>query len=260
MGSSPKGSTTTTTLPQWLRPYAQNFIKTYAGEAFDIDPVTGQYKVKAADPQLQQQLAGFTPEQLSGMSQITSMSGNAQNLANLAGMNNAATLRGDYLSPDSNPYLHDTFNAAASGVTQQFKNATLPGLMAMAQRSGQMGSSAMQEAMGDATSSFQSGLNDLATNIYGGNYQQERARQMQAEGLNPTTMANLFAPSYQLMGVGSMEQQQQQQGYDTSYMNAVQRSEYPFQLLSGFGGALGQAGQGSGSSTTKSSGGSMFGK
>jgi hypothetical protein len=188
------------------------------------------------------------------------MSGNAQQLANLAGMNNAATLRGDYLNPASNPYLNDTYNAAASGVTQQFKNATLPGMMAMAQRSGQFGSSAMNEAMGDATTAFQGGLNDLATNIYGGNYQQERARQMQAEGLNPTTMANLFAPSYQLMGVGSMQQQQEQQGMNTNYMNAIQRSEYPFQILSGFGGALGQAGQGTGGSTTRSAGGGYWNK
>lgn len=260
MGSSGKTSSTSTALPAWLRPYAQNFIKTYAGEAFDIDPATGQYKVKAADPGLQQQLAGFTPEQLQGMNQITTMAAPAQQLANLTGMETGRTIAGDYLGPESNPYLKATFESAASGATQQFKNATMPGIMAAAQRAGQFGSSAMNESLGDAATNFGGGLNDLATKIYGGNYASERQRQIQAMGMAPQSMANLYAPAYQQLGVGSMMQQQQQAGMDTDYMNAVQRSEYPFSLLSGFGGALGQAAGGAGSSTTKSSGGGMFGK
>src|SRR6185503_12579179 len=72
-------------------------------------------------------------------------------------------LNGSYLN--SNPYLDATFNEAAGAVTNQVQsNFGLAG----------------RNARGvDAAGFAQEGYNDLANQIYGGNYQAERQRQQQ---------------------------------------------------------------------------------
>jgi hypothetical protein len=76
--------------------------------------------------------------------------------------------RGDYLSPDSNPWLKSTYDQAFGNVQNSVGSA-----MAGA---GRFGSGAMAGALG-------SGATNLANSIYGTNYQQERDRQQQAQGL-----------------------------------------------------------------------------
>lgn len=72
------------------------------------------------------------------------------------------TVNGAYLDPSSNPWLDATYKHAAglvgSGVDSRFEAA------------GRYGSGAHQGVL-------QEGMNNLATSIYGGNYQAERARQ-----------------------------------------------------------------------------------
>lgn len=81
------------------------------------------------------------------------------------------TVRGDYLNPSSNPYLDATYKHAAglvdAGIDSRFESA------------GRYGSGAHQSVL-------QEGNNNLATNIFGGNYQAERARQVAAVGGAPT--------------------------------------------------------------------------
>lgn len=132
-GSRPAGSTTVTTaqdIPEWLKPY-----------------ITGN-------------LAGAqtTRDQLTGAN---------NGLMNLAVPGYAATLRGDYLDPNSNPWLKSTFNQAAD-----LTNARINSIFEGANR---YGSGQQAGAIGTADSM-------LASNIFGGNYQAERARQNAAIG------------------------------------------------------------------------------
>jgi hypothetical protein len=132
-GSRPAGSTTTTTtqdIPDWLKPY-----------------VTGN-------------LAGAqtTRDQLTGSN---------NGLMNLAVPGYAATLRGDYLDPNSNPWLKSTFTNAADLTNARINSAFEGG--------NRYGSGAQAGAIGTADSM-------LASNIFGGNYQAERARQNAAIG------------------------------------------------------------------------------
>jgi|SRR5215831_637652 len=248
MGSSgPTHSTTTTStaLPAWLQPYAQQFIQSYQGQVFD--PNTGQLNT----PTLPQQgVANFTPDQIAAMDQIRAQAPQAQALAGTGANQLGATLSGQYLDPSTNPYLTDTYNIAARGMSTQFSQNVLPGIQAAAARAGQFGSSAMNQAMAGGVANYQQGLNDLATQIYGGNYQAERARQLQAQQFVPQTMASMYQPAQALYGVGAAQQGLQQQQMDVGYQNQIAQMEMPYQLLSGFGGALGQAGSGAGSSTT----------
>lgn len=88
----------------------------------------------------------------------------------LATSNMNATLRGDYLG--SNPALDGMFNTAANSVANKVNSAF---------------SSAGRYGSGAQTSTLTEGLGNLANNIYGQNYQQERQRQF---------AGSLAAPSY----------------------------------------------------------------
>lgn len=92
------------------------------------------------------------------------------------------TLRGDYLN--ANPYLDQTFQQAARGI--------VPNINSTFSLAGRYGSNAHQTALG-------SGLADLATNIYGGNYQQERGRQMSMLGY-AQPLANQAYTDYSMLG------------------------------------------------------------
>lgn len=102
------------------------------------------------------------------------------NVVNAAVPGYLKTINGDYLSPGSNPYLDATYNHAAglvgAGVDSRFESA------------GRYGSGAHQGVL-------QEGMNNLATSIYGGNYQTERARQDAA-----TTGAPQFATNQATAG------------------------------------------------------------
>lgn len=82
------------------------------------------------------------------------------------------TMRGNYLSPDSNPYLKDYFQA---GVDQ-----SLPTLNATFSAAGRTGADAQSQAMGDMYGS-------ISRDVYGGAYENERGRQMAALGFAPTS-------------------------------------------------------------------------
>lgn len=76
----------------------------------------------------------------------------------------AKTIAGDFLSPDSNPYLEQTFNRAA-----ELTRGRLDSEFAGAGRN-----------LGAAMPARSQELQDLAGSIYGGNFQRERDRQMSA--------------------------------------------------------------------------------
>ena len=102
----------------------------------------------------------------------------AQTLAPGGLQNLQDTIAGHYLDPASNPYLNQTYDAAARQIT--------PRVNSLFEASGRYGSGAHQGVLGQ-------NLSDLATNIYGGNYNSERARQFQAAG---TSIGNTVQNPY----------------------------------------------------------------
>ena len=96
----------------------------------------------------------------------------------------------DYLSNtasggmlNANPWLDKTFDQAASRVTDAFKNVTVPGINSQAAGGGGMfGSEAWRQLHDTAQTNLGDTLNNLATNVYGGNYANERGLQQGAAG------------------------------------------------------------------------------
>lgn len=93
-----------------------------------------------------------------------------------------STIRGDYLNPASNPYLQDTYNMGAKSLTDNYNLTTRPQTDQMFGAGGQAfgGNSGYQEMVARNQWGLGNQLNNLATNIYGQNYQTERGRQLAA--------------------------------------------------------------------------------
>ncbi len=94
------------------------------------------------------------------------------------------TLGGQFLSPESNPFLQATIQAAQRPLLEQFQDVTLPGLSsaftAAGQRTQPGGSSAFDKAKAIESRGLFNALGDISTKLAGENFQAERARQVQA--------------------------------------------------------------------------------
>ena len=157
---------------------------------------------------------------------------------------NAATIGGQYLNPQSNQYLQQYYNAAALPMIQQYQNTTAPDILGGAVQSGNLYGSAPQQQMSNAQSGLAQGLGNLAANIYEPAYQQERQLQQNAIGQAPGLAQAQYLPAQMLGQVGGQQQQLQQQIMG-----------WPYQNLSGAAGLLGPATGGAGSVTVGGQGG-----
>lgn len=150
-----------------------------------------------------------------------------------------ATGEGYYMNPASNPWLQDTFNQAARGVADQYRYATAPQTASQFARAGSFGGSAQQQT--EAMQRFDLGQNlaGLANQIYGQNYQQERARQLQTIPMVPSLLQQDYVDPTKILGVGELLQSQQQQQLDAFRANQMARYQYPFDYLNQLGAGLG---------------------
>lgn len=196
-GKKTQTSTSTTGVPEWLLPYFQGAL----GDAQNLYNTSGP---SAATQTGIEELLGFNPA-------------GAQSALDL----NQRTLAGDFLSPSSNPWLQQTFDAGADALQgrlgSQFAGA---------------GRNVGPNAGGAFQGATSQGLSSLAGDIFGGNYQQERQRQMQAMGMAPgLDQGMLSGINAQLLG-GSM---QDQQGWDrlNNYTNTLSQLSSPFSVSTG---------------------------
>ena len=136
-----------------------------------------------------------------------------------ASQNNVDTLNGKYLDPSSNPYLADAFKVGADAVTRQYQTATAPQTAGAFASAGRYGSGSYNNAVKNNEIDLGKSLSTLAANVYGGNYQTERDRQLaaagQAGGINQAQYINPTAA----LGAGGVRQTQQQ-NVDASNMAA----------------------------------------
>lgn len=122
------------------------------------------------------------------------------------------TLSGSYLN--SNPFLDKQYEQAARNVGEQFQKYAVPNMNSQFERAGRTGSSAQGLAMGDLNQQLGKQLSDMATNIYGQNYDQERQRQMQGLLFAPQAAAMDYADSTQLANVGAAREALSQRQLD----------------------------------------------
>jgi len=226
-GGSGGGDTTTV---QKADPWSgvQPYITDYLRKGQDV--TNSPYQFYNGD-----KIAGFSPEQEAGMNLNTQRALAGSQTLNSANQNITDTLNGNYLSPDSNPFLKGNVDQAMgdvqSRINSQFNNSNF-------------GGSANQETL-------QRGLGEVANNMYGDNYSQERGRQLQASTQAPTLANADYMDGAALQGIGA-----QRQGLAQSYLNEAsgqfdQANQFKFDQLNRYGDVV-RAGQGVGGTTTVS--------
>jgi hypothetical protein len=223
-GSSkpPKNQTTTTEPWSGVKPYLTDYLQ--LGQNVTKNP----FQFYNGDS-----VAGFAPEQEMGFNLATQRAMAGSPTLNAANKQLTGTLRGDYLSPDSNPYLKGTVDRALNDVqtrvNSQFNNSNF-------------GSSAHQETL-------TRGLGEQANAIYGQNYTNERNNQMGAIGQAPGLAASDYADASVLQGIG-----QQRQGLANQYLGLNQSTfdqaaQFPYEQLQRYGNVVSQ-GTGQGGTVT----------
>lgn len=251
--------------PPWLEPFALELATQYFGNVMpglEITPeynkkrrldyvnITGDHTIGQLPDEALIQVAGFDPAQEQAINSIIqqSQSGQSQALANSAAQELQRTIGGEYLSPDSNPYLRGSYDAAARALTDNYQLATAPALQSAAARTGAFGGSAENELGAYQRYGLGENLGNLANQMYGQAYEGERGRQLYAQQLLPSAIQAQYTPAQLALGAGGLRQQQSQAQMDAATQNALRQQEYPFQLLSqlsgGLGAALGPAGEG----------------
>jgi hypothetical protein len=218
-------------------------IPQYGGNATDFPTWLIQQGSRVASTPYQQyggqRIAGISPETQQSWNMITQRAQQGDAGVNSAQSMNTNTINGQYLDPKSNPYLQQTYDQAANRMADAYARGTSSQTLAQFNRPGAFGGSAMQETQAANNQAFGDSLANLGNQIYGGNYQQERARQMQASAMAPEFAQQKYQDAAALAGVGGAKTGYDQNLLDTNYQDWLSARDYPQQqlgLLAGLGG------------------------
>ena len=147
---------------------------------------------------------GFAMNALQGQSPFTqagmqSLWGSQLGMAGLSD-----TIQGKFLN--SNPYLDNMFGAAARATNTQYNNQVMPGINATFGSGGRTGSNAHQTALDMANQNYNNSMSDMAANIYGNNYANERTNQLNAAN-QYANLGQSLAQGYNALGNTQFGQQ-----------------------------------------------------
>jgi hypothetical protein len=213
-------STTTTTIPDWQKPYLENIYGLAQGQS--TKPV--QYYPG-------QTVSGFTPEQQVAQQATTTRAITGSPLLGAAQNENLKTTSGQYLDPNTNPWLAKTYETAARDVANTFGNVTVPGIRKEAGATGAWGGARQGVAEGTALTGFSQNLADLATKIYAPAYEAERARQQTAVTAAPALAEADYGDIAKLAAVGQEKQAMDQAQIDAAVKAWQFQQMEPWQRL-----------------------------
>lgn len=154
-------------------------------------------------------------------------------------MNQANTTLMQTMQGGQNPYLDSMVNKAQTSVLGAGQQAGV--------RSGSFGNSGIAEMTARQ-------MGDIATSMYGGAYEADRGRQMQALSMAPTFANQAYTDASQLLKAGQVYQDQAQQGLDFNYQTFQEAQNKPYKDLSAMAGVFG-SNLGGSSTTTQTGGG-----
>lgn len=184
--------------------------------------------VAPRDPSTAAALAGTADLGLQGTSAVGA-----------AGRDLTKTLRGDYLNPDSNPFLRQTYEQASERVGQSF-DRRIAGLEQRFSRRGGPASGAYTYGKRDLLREEGDQNRRLATDIYGANYARERQIMAQAPGAAAGTSAARFAELGAAGAAGQERESYQQRLTDEEIARGLFEQEEPWERLQRFQSLLGQ--------------------
>jgi hypothetical protein len=205
-------NTTSQTLPDWLQPYLTQELG--SAQQFQTNATTNP----------QSMVAPMTPAQQQGLSSQLSAAGQGAGEAGSASAANQFETSGALLNPASNPYLQNTFNLASQSVQNNLDS--------------QFAGSGSNVENSIPVQADQ--MNNLATQLYGGQYDVGLSTMTQAAAQSPLIQQGLYQPGQEQYQVGSTQQQQAQ-----NTINA------PYNALSWYSGLLGLNGSSMGGQSSQ---------
>lgn len=211
-------------LPDFLQPYAP----LYAQMGFDLSQMP-------FNPYPYETVAPFTQDQQSAMDAVRQRATAGSPVVNAAQEQMMNTIQGDYLNPQTNPYLQQTYDLAADRMGDAFSRGTAAQTDANFARAGAFGGSAWQEAQEGNQRAFGDALGTLGANLFGNNYAQERNRQQQASQFAPNLAAQDYRDAEALLNIGGMQQGLGQQYLTDDFSRFQQAQQYPYQQFQTFG-------------------------
>lgn len=208
-GGDSSAPATTTTIsksepPAFVQPYSVQLMD--RGGALSNMPYT---------PYTGQKIAAQSPETSQGLDLTAQRAMQGSPLMKATQANQLATVQGDYMSPESNPYLQGTVNRALgdvqSRINSQFNNANF-------------GTTAHQETLARA-------LGDQANQLYGANYAQERLAQQRAAMFAPQLAQQDYADAQALLGVGDARRALEQETLNQQLADWTEAQQDPYRKL-----------------------------
>lgn len=214
------GSSQKTEIPKELRPLATQF----ANKAMQIGN-------NAYTPFTGQRFAPLAGDQTSAMSMIRNRALGGDPVMNQANQTMMQTLQGG----QTNPYLNSMVDQAQQSVARNYNMFTKPQTESAMVNSGSFGNSGLLQMQQEQQRQASEQMGNIATQMYGQAYDQDRARQMQALGMAPTYGNQAYQDAAQLLNSGALQQANKQQGLDFNYQQFAEAREQPYKNLQAMG-------------------------
>lgn len=200
-----------------------------ANWAFDKTPKGPYGGPWSADPnQLQKQAVAWTAREAPNLSQ------GASGIRSYAD----SVMRGDWLSPEKNPFLKGMAESATRDATDNYRRTILPGIDSAAISQGAYGGSRSGVATGVAAGEADKNIRDTYAGLYGQNYARERG--IMGETPQMYGMANqlALAPAQAMGAAGGEVQGWQQQKVRDAMSKWNELKTAPWSGLQGLAGIL----------------------
>lgn len=238
-GGGDQTSTTTQSIPEELKPLAT----AYTSKAIGLG---GQ----GFNPYQGTRYADLNPTQGAGIQATLNRA-----LGGSPIMNQAESALGANIAGGPNPYLDSMVNQAQGSVMRNYQNTAIPQLLGGSMSSGSFGNTGITGAARESQNDLQQNLGNIATQMYGGAYDTDKARQMQAIGMAPTFGNQAYQDAGQIMNVGQIQQDQAQKPLDFNYQQYQDQQNLPYKQLAAMSGVFGSGLGGSSQTQTTGSGG-----
>ena len=207
--------------------------------------------------------ATYTPASQNSLASISGTTdiANTQNAANqgqsaFSQVNPAAantalqTVRGDYLSPDSNPFLRANVDAATRPTRDAYTQSVVPAINASFAQNGRLGGGLNVLGQTQAADTLLRNVGEQSNQLYGQNYQMERGLQNQMVGQAPSIAESQYNPLQHLAQAGSAQEGYANQQLQDSIARWNQQQQAPWSNLANYasivrGGTVGSNSSGS---------------
>lgn len=218
--------TVTTSVPDWIRPYAEQYMQR-AGQVSNL-PYT---------PYSGQTVAQLNPYQQTAVQAQANRAMQGSPVNDAASSELQRTLSGGYLN--ANPHMDSLVDRAQGDVVRNYNLTEKPALESAMVRSGSFGNSGLQQMQGESQRRLQDSLGNISTQLRGGDYAAERNRMQGAVGMAPQIANQDYIDANQLMQAGGTLQGQDQANLTDAYSRFQEAQNYPRQQLATMGQGLG---------------------